>query len=132
MLFEGIVSWDTIVNYNNYFRLECRNWLLSQQVQLGGLDNNGQPTYVEVDETYFFHRKYHRGHRRRGSWVVGLVERSTGRCWLEAVARRNAATLEQIITDHVLPGTVTDAWAGYAVNQIKQWSVSALRCSACP
>jgi len=64
MLFEGIVSWDTIVNYNNYFGLECRNWLLNQQVQLGGLDINGQPTYVEVDETYFFHRKYHRGRRR--------------------------------------------------------------------
>jgi len=40
---------------------------------------------------------------------------------LQAVARRNATTLEQIITDHVLPGTitVTDAWAGFAnVNQI--------------
>jgi len=46
MLFEGIVSWDTIVNYNNYFRLECRNWLLNQQVQLGGLDINGQPTDI--------------------------------------------------------------------------------------
>jgi len=77
--------------------------------------------YVEVNESYFFHRKYHRGRRRRGSWVVGLVERGSGRCWLEVVARRNAATLEQVITAHVLPGTiiVTDAWAGYAnLNQI--------------
>jgi len=34
---------------------------------------------------------------------------------MKVVARRNAAMLEQIITDHVLPGTiiVTDAWAGY-------------------
>ena len=54
MLFEDIDSWDTIVNYNNYSRLECRNWLLNQQVQLGGLDANGQPMYVEVDESYFF------------------------------------------------------------------------------
>jgi len=25
MFFEGITSWDTIVNYNNYFRQECYN-----------------------------------------------------------------------------------------------------------
>ena len=48
-------------------------------------------------------------------WVVGLVERGTGRCWMEVVAHRDAQTLERIITNHVLPGTtrVTDAWRGY-------------------
>jgi transposase-like protein len=121
MLFEDIGNWDTIVNINNFFRVECQTWLMNQQVNLGGLDNNGQPKYVEVDETYFFHRKYHRGRLRRGKWIVGILERDSGRCWLEVVARRNAAALEQIITAHVLPGTiiVTDAWAAYAnVDQI--------------
>jgi transposase-like protein len=117
MLFEDIHDWHHLVNYNNFFRLECKNWLQSQQqVQLGGFDANGVPKYVEVDETYFFHRKYHRGaHRRRGKWVVGLVERDSGRCWLEVVQRRDAPTLELIICNHVLPGTiiVTDAWGGY-------------------
>ena len=115
MLFEEIDNWDTMVNYNNFFRLECRNWLLNQQLLLGGFDVNGQPTYVEVDETYFFHRKYHKGRFWRGKWVVGILERNSGRCWMEVVVRRNAATLEQIITDHVLPGTiiVIDGWAGY-------------------
>jgi len=64
MLFEELVSWDTIVNYNNYFRLECHNWILNQQQQLGGFDANGQPRYVEVDESYFFYQKYHKGRRR--------------------------------------------------------------------
>ena len=53
--------------------------------------------------------------------VVGLVERDSGRCWLQIVGRRDAQTLEQNIMKHVLPGTVivTDAWRGYAnVNQI--------------
>jgi hypothetical protein len=121
MLFEELVSWDTLVNYNNYFRIECHNWILNQQQQLGGFDVNGQPLYVEVDESYFFHRKYHRGGHRRGTWVVGLIERDSGRCWLEIVRRRDAQTLEQIIQNHVLPGTiiVTDAWGGYAnVNHI--------------
>ena len=35
MLFEDIESWDTIVNYSNYFRLECRNWLHVQAVSCG-------------------------------------------------------------------------------------------------
>ena len=115
MLFEGLTSWDTIVNYNNYFRKECCDWLLNNNPQLGGFDINGQSMFVEVDESYFFHRKYHRGQRRRGKWVVGLVERGSGRCWLEVVVRRDALTLERIITAHVLPGTtvVTDAWRGY-------------------
>ena len=53
--------------------------------------------------------------RRRGTWVVGLVERGSGRCWLQIVHRRDAQTLEPIITAHVLPGSVivTDAWAAY-------------------
>jgi len=48
--------------------------------------------------------------------VVGIIEQATGRCWLEIVARRDAATLERIITAHVLPGSiiVTDAWGGYS------------------
>lgn len=116
MLFEGIDDWHNMVNYNNFFRVECDRWLNRQQVDLGGFDGNGLPIYVEVDESYFFHRKYNRGRRRRGCWVVGLVERATGKCWLEIVVRRDAQTLERIISDHVLPGTVivTDAWAGYA------------------
>jgi len=98
--------------------VECQTWLNTQQVDLqnvGGFDGNGQPMYVEVDETYYFHKKYHRGRRLRGCWVVGIIERATGRCWLEIVARRDAVKLERIITAHVLPGSiiVTDAWGGY-------------------
>jgi len=54
--------------------------------------------------------------RQRRTSVVGLVERASGRCWLEIVNRRDAQTLEAIITAHVLPGSVivSDAWAAYA------------------
>jgi len=50
-----------------------------------------------------------RGRCRRGFWVVGIVERATGRCWLERVRRRDAPTLERIIAAHVLrtPGEDT-------------------------
>ena len=43
MLFEDIANWDTIANYNNFFRIECHNWLINQQVELGGFDHNGHP-----------------------------------------------------------------------------------------
>jgi hypothetical protein len=71
MMFESITDWHIIVNYNNFFRAECEAWITRQQVWIGGFDGNGQPMYVEVDETYFFPSKYHRGRHRRGCWVFG-------------------------------------------------------------
>jgi len=53
MLFEDIANWDIIVNYNNFFCIECHNWLINQQVELGGFDRSGHPTYIEVDELCF-------------------------------------------------------------------------------
>ena len=113
ILFESLTSWDTIVNYNNYFRKECCEWLLT--ANLGGFDANSHSLVVEVDESYFFHRKYHRGQRRVGKWVAGLLERASGRCWMEVVVRGDAPTLERIISNHVLPGTtiVMDVWRGH-------------------
>jgi IS1 family transposase len=86
------------------------------------MDANGQPIDVEIDETYFFHRKYHRGVRRRGTWVFGGVERGTNRCFMAIVNRRNRQTLEQLILQHVLPGSriISDMWPAYAnVNQLQ-------------
>ena len=45
MLFECIDSWNNMVNYNNYFRVECLTWLNTQQADVGGFDGNGQPMY---------------------------------------------------------------------------------------
>jgi len=38
MLFESLTSWDTIVNYTNYFCQECCQWLLTTNQLLAGLD----------------------------------------------------------------------------------------------
>uniref|UniRef100_A0A0L8FJP7 ISXO2-like transposase domain-containing protein n=1 Tax=Octopus bimaculoides TaxID=37653 RepID=A0A0L8FJP7_OCTBM len=70
---------------------------------------------VEIDESKFMHRKYHRGRYREGHWVLGMVERRSLRCVLVPVENRSAATLLPIIAKHVVPGTkiITDCWRAY-------------------
>jgi hypothetical protein len=122
MYFESLSHWSTIVNYNKHFRTECQNWSLRSNQQLGGMDIKGESLFIEVDENYFFRSKHHRKNDRSGQCVVGLVERDSGRCWLEMVENPDASTLECIICDHVLPGTtiVTDDWQGYNnIGQLK-------------
>ena len=38
VMFQNIESWDTIVNYSNFFHIECRNWLQTQCVERGCSD----------------------------------------------------------------------------------------------
>ena len=54
MLFESLTSWDTIVNYNNYFRKECCDWLLKNNPQLGGFDINSMRTTLSNQYTVKF------------------------------------------------------------------------------
>ena len=70
---------------------------------------------VEIDETKYFHRKYHRGEWRQGHWVFGGVERGTGRCFMVEVPDRRAETLTPIIRQWILPGShiVSDGWRSY-------------------
>ena len=112
----GIYAHATIVDWCNFFRDECENWVERHSGEIGGMDDNGEPIVVEIDESKYFHRKYHRGQWREGHWVFGGIERDTGKCFLVEVPDRTAATLQQHIQTHILPGThiVSDGWAAYA------------------
>ena len=71
---------------------------------------------VEIDESEFGKRKYNRGHRVEGVWIVGGIERSDNiGVFLERVENRNADTLVEIIHRRVRPGSIiyTDLWRGY-------------------
>ncbi|KAG1267082.1 hypothetical protein G6F66_014076 [Rhizopus arrhizus] len=46
-----------------------------EDVQVGGVNSDGQPIIVEIDESKFGKRKYNKGKRVDGVWVVGGVER---------------------------------------------------------
>ena len=71
------------------------------------------PGVVEIDESKFGKRKYNRGHRVEGVWVIGGVERSDNRLmFAEVVEQRDAATLLDVISRHVAAGSIvhTDLW----------------------
>ena len=65
---------------------------------LGGLDLylnkfdkiGGNNAIVEIDESKFGKRKYNRGHRVEGVWVVGAVERINKRIVLRYVEKETA------------------------------------------
>lgn len=77
----------------------------------------GQDIEVEIDETKLGKRKYERGHRVEGVWVLVGVERTPERkVFLVAVPDRTADTLTAVISAHVRPGSIvlTDMWRGYS------------------
>src|SRR5437870_4643173 len=69
---------------------DCQD-LLSLQIQRENIQLGGPNMTVEVDETKFGHRKYHRGRLVKGVWVLGGVERDNpNNLFLEVVLTRNA------------------------------------------
>ena len=68
---------------------------------------------VEIHESKFGRRVYHRAHPVRGQWVFGGVERESGRTLLVPIPDRTDGTLVAIIRDWFEPGTalISDGWA---------------------
>ena len=66
----------------------------------------GENVIVEIDESKFGKRKYHRGHHVEGAWVIGGVERPVERrVFAEIVEKRDAATLVDVVRRRVAPGS---------------------------
>ena len=77
----------------------------------------GEGVVVQIDETKLGKRKYHRGHRVEGVWVVAGVELTAERkIFLVRVQNRTADTILNIIREHVLPGSTiqTDMFRSYS------------------
>ena len=73
------ISKHTVIDWYNFVRDVCAIDVRNNPQPLGGFDNNGSPIVVEIDESYFYHRKYHRGRVNVGEWVFGAVERERER-----------------------------------------------------
>lgn len=111
----SIGDWHTVVDWINFIREVCEQFLEDNPIELGGIDEDGYPIIVEIDETKYFHRKYQRGLWKEGHWVFGAIERDSGRCLMQEVADRKAETLNPIISRWILPGSriVSDGWRAY-------------------
>ena len=75
----------------------------------------GEGKIVQIDESKFGKRKYHRGHHVEGQWVFGGIEQDSMKCFLVAVERRDEETLLPIIQQWIEPGIiiVSDCWKAY-------------------
>lgn len=93
------------------------NQLAADNVDVQNCAIGGPGVIVEIDECKIAKRKYHRGHRVDGAWIVGGVERTTDRkLFAELVENRSSETLKDIIQRNVMQGSIihTDMWRGYA------------------
>jgi transposase-like protein len=105
-------SSDTVAAYVKYYRQLVISSLDEEDSVIGG-----PGVVVEIDESKLGKRKYHRGHRVEGVWVLGGAERTDERnIFLCSVPDRSVRTLLEIISRHVRPNSIilTDMWRGYA------------------
>lgn len=120
VIIDNYFDEKTVFKYYSYFRTLCSK-NLPENILLGGSGKE-----VEIDETHLFKRKYHRGNRLASEdiWVFGIFERVSKNIFLSVVKKRDADTLYDIVSSHVLPGTkiYTDGWRGYC--KIKQYFTS--------
>ncbi|CAI6354921.1 unnamed protein product [Macrosiphum euphorbiae] len=104
------IATQTVVDWASFHREVVYDGMILRHQKIGG-----EGKTVEIDESKFGRRKYHRGHRVEGQWVFGGVERETGKSFLIPVERRDKETLLVIIKDWILPGTLimSDCWKSY-------------------
>ncbi len=89
---ETGLSERTCIQWYAFFRDVCSNWLLRNQVQIGG-----PGVVVQIDESVIARRKYNRGHAVKERWVFDGVCPTSGRGFLELVPDRSAPTLLPLV-----------------------------------
>jgi transposase-like protein len=108
---------DTILDYFRYFRNLVADSLDEMDFKIGGQDVIVVIlVIVEIDESKFGKRKYHRGHAVEGVWIFGGIERTLERkMFLVEVPDRSEDTLLHFIEQHIHPGSIiySDLCRGY-------------------
>lgn len=104
-------SYPTVVDWASF----CREVVFDALITTNSCRLGGYGRTVEIDESKFGKRKFHRGHQVDGQWVFGGIERETGRVFLEVVPGRSAEILVPIIKKWIEPGTtiISDCWKAY-------------------
>ena len=102
----------TVIEWITFLRECCVSTIIDASEAIGG-----NSVEVEIDESKFGKRKYHRGHRVEGQWVFGGREKyDKSKLFMIPVAKRKAATLEKLIKKWIKPGSIihSDCWKAYS------------------
>ena len=105
-----ISSPNTIVDWYKFCREVCIDILMKDNRKIGGPGH-----VVEIDESKFGKRKYHKGRRVEGCWVLGGIDRETKETFFQVVPDRSAETLLPILIDNIHPESIviSDCWKAY-------------------
>ena len=101
----------TVTSYFKYFCELVADLLAVQDFRIGG-----DGIEVQIDESKFGCRKYHRGHLVEELWIFGGVEKTQKRkVFLMPVTDKCEETLLAYIEWHIEPGSIIifDMWRGY-------------------
>ena len=110
-------SSETITTYFRAYKEVCEFGLsLIKKSKIGG-----KGLTVEIDESKFGKRKYNRGRKVKGQWVIGGICNETNDVFLVSVDKRDRETLIPIIVANVEQGSIisTDCWGAY--NDLSQY-----------
>lgn len=102
---------ETVSAYKRHFRQLVGDTLETDDMIIGG-----EGIVVQIDETKFGKRKYHRGHRVDGAWAIVGVELTAERnVFTEVVEDRSEQTIINVLQRHVASRSIiwTDCWKGY-------------------
>lgn len=129
MFYQSRIPLLTVVLYARMWvenSSQCKsNSIFGENISLQGLDNlgklmraivfhsmfsNPEPVggpgcTVEIDESKFGKRKYHKGHHVEGQWVFGGICRESGLCFMVPVQKRDSVTLMPLIKQWIRPKT---------------------------
>ena len=107
---EVNITEGVAIDWYNFFRDVCGQYFLDNPIVIGGPGK-----VVEIDESKFGKRKYHRGRSVDGHWVFGGIERGSRHAFMMVVPDRSKNTLMPIITQYIRPGTtiISDEWRAY-------------------
>ena len=99
---------NKISKYLNISECSVRRWSLTfREIVFDYFLSNPEPikgmgSIVEIDESKFGQRKYHRGHHVEGQWVFSGIDRQTGKVFLVPVKTRDQETLILLIKTWIL------------------------------
>ena len=110
------VSSRSLVEWTCYLRHVALDTCIDSSSQIGG-----PGIEVEIDESKFGKRKYHKGKRVEGKWIFGGRETyDKTKIFMVPVENRKASTLIPIIQRWIAPGSIihSDCWKAY--NKLSQ------------